>query len=310
MKPLCIYHGNCADGFTSAWVVNKFFGGEIELYAGTYQQQPPDPAGRQVVMVDFSYKRDVLLEFARKSAGVLLLDHHKSAAEDIKDGGPVTSILKYSGPVDWGRILRNFDQDAMENCAGRVYTLFDMNRSGAGITWDFFYPDRARPAPINHVEDRDLWKFALPGTREIQANIFSYPYTLEAWDMLMASDPAELAKEGKAIERKHFKDVNELIGVVTRRMNIGGHNVPVANLPYIHVSDAAHALCKGEPFAGCYWDTPKGRVFGLRSTDEGMDVSEIAKQYGGGGHRNASGFTVSYDVARTLESATSAGEKP
>lgn len=112
-----------------------------------------------------------------------------------------------------------------------------------------------------------------------------------------------MAVEGEAIERKHFKDIAELLGVVQRRMVIGGVNVPVANLPYTLVSDAAHKMAQGEPFAGCYWDTPKGRVFGLRSSDNGMDVSEIAKRYGGGGHRNAAGFTVDYDTARTFERA-------
>jgi hypothetical protein len=111
----------------------------------------------------------------------------------------------------------------------------------------------------------------------------------------------ELIAEGTAIERKHFKDVNELLKVTTRRMLIGGYNVPIANLPYTLVSDAAHQLAKGEPFAGCYRDTPKGRVFGLRSSDEAVDVSEIAKRYGGGGHRNASGFTVSFAVAAGFE---------
>jgi oligoribonuclease NrnB/cAMP/cGMP phosphodiesterase (DHH superfamily) len=86
-------------------------------------------------------------------------------------------------------------------------------------------------------------------------------------------------------------------------MNIGGHNVPMANLPYTLTSDAGHLLAKGEPFAGCYWDTPKGRVFSLRSQDDGLDVSEIAKQYGGGGHKNASGFRLSYADAMKLEVA-------
>ena len=152
-----------------------------------------------------------------------------------------------------------------------------------------------------HIEDRDLWRFALNGTREIQANVFSYPYDFDVWDTLMEQPVENLIAEGRAIERKHFKDIGELLGVVTRRMVIGGHNVPVANLPYIHVSDAAHQLAKGEPFAACYWDTPKGRVFGLRSSDAGLDVSEVAKQYGGGGHRNSAGFTVNYDTARTFE---------
>ncbi|WP_277343388.1 DHHA1 domain-containing protein [Pseudomonas viridiflava] len=38
----------------------------------------------------------------------------------------------------------------------------------------------------------------------------------------------------------------------------------------------------------------------MRSTDEGLDVSEIAKLYGGGGHRNASGFRVPFGHELTL----------
>lgn len=301
MKPLCIYHGNCADGFTAAWAVNKYFGGEVDLYPGVYQTPPPDPAGRPVIMVDFSYKRPVLVEFAKKSAGVLLIDHHKSAALDITPGGPVVDLSTYTGTVDYARIEENMMQDRMEGCAGQVYALFDMERSGAGMAWDFFFPNLPRPALIDHVEDRDLWRFKLPRTREIQASVFSYPYTIEAWDGLMNANLDTLATEGSAIERKHFKDINELVGVVTRPMLIGSYEVPVANLPYTLTSDAGHKLATGKPFAACYWDTPKGRVFSLRSTDEGMDVSEIAKLYGGGGHRNAAGFTVSFETARSFE---------
>ena len=51
-------------------------------------------------------------------------------------------------------------------------------------------------------------------------------------------------------------------------------------------------MAEGEPFAACYWDTPEGRVFSLRSSSDGVDVSEIAKQFGGGGHKNAAGFKI------------------
>lgn len=270
MKPLCIYHGNCADGFTSAWVIHQALLGECDFHAGVYQQEPPDVLNRDVFLVDFSYKRPVIEEMRKRANSILILDHHKTAEADLRD-------------------------------LHGVEVVFDMNRSGARITWDHCFPGKPPPQTLLHVEDRDLWRFALPGTREIQANIFSYPYEFDVWTRLMSEDPQKLIDEGKAIERKHFKDIHELLGVTTRRMVIGGHNVPIANLPYIHVSDAAHELAKGEAFAGCYWDTPKGRVFGLRSNDAGLDVSEIAKQYGGGGHRNAAGFTVPYEKARELE---------
>ena len=81
---------------------------------------------------------------------------------------------------------------------------------------------------------------------------------------LVALVAAALAADGEAIERKHFKDIRELLDVTTRYMVIGGHRVPVANLPYTMSSDAGHELAKGRPFAACYWDTPEGRVFSLR----------------------------------------------
>lgn len=214
-------------------------------------------------MVDFSYKRDVLSKMAVEAKTLLVLDHHKTAAEDL------------TPPPEY------------------VDVVFDMDRSGAGITWDYFH-NTPRPALINHIEDRDLWRFKLEGTREIQAAVFSYPYEFEIWDRLMSMDTEILRQEGEAIERKHHKDVAELVKVTQRQMVIGGYEVPVANLPYTLTSDAGHLMAEGLAFAACYWDTPEGRVFSLRSHEDGVDVGEIAKQYGGGGHKHASGFRVAF----------------
>jgi uncharacterized protein len=75
-------------------------------------------------------------------------------------------------------------------------------------------------------------------------------------------------------------------------MQIGGHRVPVANLPAYLASDAGHLLAEGNPFAAIYFDSAEGRKFSLRSTDAGLDVAQIAQSYGGGGHRNAAGFKM------------------
>ena len=143
-KPICIYHGNCADGFTAAWVVYNFFAGEVDLYAGAYQKDPPDVAGRDVIMVDFSYKRPVIEAMSTKANSILILDHHKSAEQDLAD-------------ID----LPN------------VGVVFDMERSGARIAHDYCFPNDEPPTLLLHIEDRDLWRFKLPGTREIQAALFS-----------------------------------------------------------------------------------------------------------------------------------------
>jgi len=303
-KTICIYHANCADGFTAAWVVRRFFDTEpVAFHPGVYGEAPPDVTGCDVILVDFSYKRDVLIAMAEQARFVLLLDHHKTAAEDLA-GLPLPVSYGQVGPApaDWGYrdVTAGYNPDAMSACAREnncapLYALFDMDRSGAGLAWDFFFPDGVRPALIDHVEDRDLGRFALPLTREIQAAVFSFPYDFDTWDALMSMAPAKLAADGVAIERKHHKDIAELVGVLQRRMRIGGHVVPAANLPYTLTSDAGNLMAQGQPFAACYWDTPTGRTFSLRSTDDGLDVAEIAKQYGGGGHRNAAGFRVSFD---------------
>ena len=301
MKPLCIYHGNCADGFGAAWAVREALGAEhVDFHAGVYQNAPPDVQGRDVIMVDFSYKRPVLDEMVRKARTVLVLDHHETAAEDLAGLPPPLQGPYNPDEMRWW---------ADANNGPPLYALFDTERSGAGLTWDYFHPGRPRPRLIDHIEDRDLWRFKLEGTREIQAALFSYPYDFTVWSALVETveaDPERLICEGAAIERKHHKDIAELVRVVTRPMkfrapwldgpapaDLGFVVVPMANLPYTLTSDAGHLLCGDEhPFAGCFWFTPEGWVFSLRSKEGGADVGEIAKQYGGGGHRHAAGFRI------------------
>ena len=57
---LCIYHGNCADGFGAACVVRHALGPQVTFHAGHYGAPPPDVTGKHVILVDFSYPRDVL----------------------------------------------------------------------------------------------------------------------------------------------------------------------------------------------------------------------------------------------------------
>lgn len=277
MKPLVIYHGNCADGFSAAWCFWRKYGTGADYVAGVYQQNPPDVTGRDVFLVDFSYKSGVVEVLLDEANSVTLIDHHKTAIDDLRPLKERMAATNRDGRGD------NFGW------------FCDLNRSGATLAWDYLFPGEDRPLLLGHVEDRDLWRFKLPGTREIQAFVFSHEYTFEQWDRLMSADQVELLKmtaAGAAIERKHHKDVAELVAVCKRRMVIGSYDVPVASLPYTLVSDAAHLMAQGEPFAACYWDTAEGRVFGLRATDDGVDVSEVAKQYGGGGHAKAAGFKV------------------
>jgi oligoribonuclease NrnB/cAMP/cGMP phosphodiesterase (DHH superfamily) len=270
-RPLVIYHANCADGFSAAWCFWRKYGTQADYVPGVYGAAPPDVTQRNVYLVDFSYPHDVLARMLHAAQRVTLIDHHKTAIE-----------------ASYGLL------------SSGLHRYIDLDRSGATLAWDFLFPHEQRPPLLGHIEDRDLWRFSLAGTQEIQAYVFSHPYDFGTWDTLMTADAVQLLQmtaAGAAIERKHHKDVAELVAVCRRRMTIAGFDVPVASLPYTMTSDAGEMMANGEHFAACYWDTPDARSFSLRSRENGMDVALIAQQYGGGGHQHAAGFRVPRDHA-------------
>jgi len=274
---ICIYHANCPDGFTSAWVVWKALKSKhnIEFIPGFYGETPPDVTGKTVFIVDFSYKRSVMEELVKKADRLVHIDHHDSAIKDMK-GFAASNFESFYSP--------------------------DNTQSGAMLTWNYFFSDEDVPELVKYVDDNDRWAFKLPNPREIRANLASYEYTFENWDKLESQSLKDQLSDGLAISRRFRKDINELLTTNVRRMNIGGYNIPVANVPKQFGSDICSILAKDEPFSAYYFDGPILREFGLRSINGvGIDVSEIAKMYGGGGHKHASGFRVSYEKAKEFE---------
>lgn len=272
MKPLVIYHGQCTDGFGAAWCFHHNDPLGYEFYAASYGNEPPWSRikDRDVYLVDFSYPRAVLLKMAETARSIVVLDHHATAKAD----------------------LAGIEQEANGYA---MQVIFDMNRSGAGLAWDFLFPEQPRPALLGHIEDRDLWRFKLPMTREIIMYVNASPYTFENWDVLMGSDAVEMAKitaTGAALYRKFEHDVKEVANMTKRMMTIGGYAVPTANVPPFMASDAGNILGVGQPFAATYYDGETYRYFSLRSANDGLDVGLIAKLYGGGGHAHAAGFRV------------------
>lgn len=273
LPTLCIYHRHCPDGFAAAWVVRHAFLGEVELLPASYGDAPPDVTGRQVFIVDFSYSRRALETMVDQAESLTILDHHISAREAITD------------------------------LPGAI-TRFAIGLSGAMLAWRYFFPYQAAPQLLRHIEDRDLWLFHLEETRAVMAGLLSHPYDFGIYDFWMSQRSlAPLAADGQAILRQRKRDLDELLPSVTRPMMIGGHKVPAANLPPTMASDAGHILAKHQPFAATYSDGPDFRKFSLRSSSpDGLDVSAIARLYGGGGHRHAAGFRIRLEDVPVMES--------
>lgn len=270
MKPLCIYHGHCDDGFAAAWCVRDAVGDDVEFYAGVYQQDPPDVTGRGVIFVDFSYKRPVIDKMRETAAWIKIIDHHKTAIEDL------------SGMEEQPHLCP-------------IELIFDMNRSGAGLAWDVYHPGTGRPGFINYVEDRDLWRKALPGGDEFTIALRSYPQDFKVWDELVMRGPQNLIAEGLSIQRYYRQRVEELKRSAYEAV-IDGYAVRIANAPYFAASEVAGEISDATGFGACYFEARPGQwQYSLRSRGD-FDVSAVAKKFGGGGHKAAAGFTVNEPV--------------
>lgn len=263
---IVIYHGRCIDGFTAAWVARLRYGEDSATYVpAKYGDAPPDVTGEDVLIVDFSYPRATLEAMAASAKSLLVLDHHRTAAADL-DGLP--------------------------------YAHFDMGRSGAGLTWDRLFADNVRPPLVSYVEDRDLWRFALPSSKEINAVIGATEQTWENWDELRCQVSAEIGatvRSGALLLRSVNRYVSEM-SKQARTIDFEGHRVPIVNAPYLNVSELVGALAETAPFAIGWYQRGDGKyAYSLRSRGD-FDVSELAKKYGGGGHKNAAGFVVAERV--------------
>lgn len=264
---VCCYHFPCLDGFTAAWTVWRKYGNNVRYVPCNYDKPAPFFASEHVLIVDFSFNAQVLQHMVDHNQSVTILDHHKTAQAD----------------------LQPFLDD------GRVKGLFDMDRCGASITWEFLNPGVPRPMMIPFVEDYDLWRLAAAETKPLKAYMTSFEYGFNTWEVLAEQiedfgSRAAAVEQGQAIDRAQAKSIRELLSDGVQMITLAGVEVPVANLPYQWASDGAGQLAETAPFAACYYDKPGARIFSLRSRGDGMDVSEVARRYGGGGHRGAAGF--------------------
>ena len=248
-----LYHAECMDGFGAAWALWKRFPQTRFVPVKHGFPQPDGLEKQHVVMVDFSYRREDIVALADCAASLQILDHHITAESALAD---------------------------------LPYAYFDMNRSGAVLAWEWAH---SQPVPwlLQYVQDKDLWHWRLPHSREISAALASYPFEFLIWEQLEFDT---LRVEGAGILRSENNLVDKLAQNVVM-VSIAGHVVPAVHSPVL-ASQIGERLAVNNVF-GVIWHQREGRrYFSLRSKAGGISVSEIAGRYGGGGHTHAAGFSV------------------
>ena len=266
-----LYHRNCNDGFGAAWAAWKKLGYENTDYIPMqYGEDFVFPVCNsdcliKIYILDFSFSREKMLELHKTygANNVILLDHHKTALEELK---------------------------GVNNC------FIDMEESGATLAWDFFHSDEKRPGIIDFVKDRDLWEWHMYKSREISALISSYDYDFESWNILrehIAYGFSSAYAEGAAILKTQTKIVNQLVANNSYQYKIDGYSVMGVNSPVFQseIGEKILEVYSDTPFAVIGYSIEGKDIFSLRSRSD-FDVSEVAKKYGGGGHKQAAGFTM------------------
>jgi len=274
--PMVIFHGGCMDGWCAAYTLYKCLGG-VDMVPVVHGEEPPCVDNRSVIMVDFSYKRDVIEQMKCDASSLVVIDHHVTAREELY---------------------------------GLPYCIFDELESGAtlairfaeqrGFWFNLTMDEQAGIRELaRYVKDRDLWQWKVPESHEMNCALRSYPTTVAEWDKLayrICRDPKSLINEGIAIERYRKVLVDSHVGHA-KEMDLFGHRVPVVECTAIDiVSDVLGELAKGKPFAASWLSLLDTIVVSLRSEEMGADVGQIAKSVGGGGHVHSAGFRVSFNA--------------
>jgi len=288
-QAVVIYHANCADGFGAAWTFHRY----AESSYGSVQYQPKSygdavdddaPMGRNVdlYILDFSFKREYLRTLCNHFKHVCLIDHHKTCGEDLQD---------------W--------INGSDNKPENLSIIFDTNYSGAMLTHMTFAPeilDETLPSEdtlVAYVQDRDLWKFHLPYSKAVNMYIANTPKVFESYDALnygITQDFDGVIQRGLT-QLEQFDSLCQSIVAnahpISFELSTGSYHGMVCNCPGEFSSEVGNILAGQSGSFGCTWFQSKDRSakFSLRSIGD-YDVTRIAKEFGGGGHKNASGFSL------------------
>lgn len=274
-KRYICYHKNCSDGFTAAFVAHLYYT-ELNkavdnIFMPVFVPVNPgitpdevEPDNATIVMFDVALKRDVLLDWKKRAINFDVLDHHKSNKEVLED-------LKFCH--------------------------FDMEKSGAGLAWEFFFEEQM-PWWVEYTQDRDLWAWKLPNSREINAYLAGLEFTFEAYSKLLTMTKEEAFLIGREIMSFDQTKIDRALNA-KHFMNFDGYTVAVVNSAH-YQSELGNILTDYGEFGVAWYvniadDGNLVAQLSLRSVGD-FDVSVIAKKYGGGGHKNAAGCRIPLNI--------------
>lgn len=275
IKAIIVYHAQCLDGFAAAMAAWLKFGNEALYMPARYNNEDDFKKilaecqpHREVIIVDFSFPLEALKQLEERSHFLTMLDHHKTALEMF------------------GMAEGSYDEEADNH-----YFLLDSSKAGCILAWDHFI-GTTPPLAFKHIDDRDRWQFKIQGTKEFNIALWNHERKFEVWqELFQPTGITQLYQEGEALLKEQANHV-EACAKRARPVTLLGQEGLIVNADK-DISEIGHELAKRSGTFGLIWyiDSTGNAACSLRSTGD-YDVSAMAKQFGGGGHKNAAGFKL------------------
>ena len=175
-------HGGCPDGMASATVAylyQQLHRPEKEYEFRYLSHGLPVPVAKDanIVIIDYCPTDSQMEILLRECKSLHIRDHHKSS---------IPVMIKYNS-----------------------FCTYDMQHSGVGLAWEYFFPNRSVPDWVRFVEARDLWKFDQDGESIKQIATFlwySCDATPKSWAHKLFKDEKQdfLRNVNKSIYKKVF----------------------------------------------------------------------------------------------------------
>lgn len=266
---ICYYHRSDFDGHCSGAIV-KLANPICELRGIDYGDEFPwdEVQGEDVIMVDFSLQPfDNMIRLRDESTDLTWIDHHVSAIEEAE---------KY---MFWEKT------DGVQ----------DSDLAACELTWNYYFPHKPMPEIVRLLGRYDVWDHSDPKTLPFQSGMKLYTTFpnayIDLWKKWFEEFPAEIIEEGKIVQRYIERDnaryasscafETELDGFKGVAINKSGANSQLFDSVW---NEDKYDIMITFGFKVDKW------TVSLYATKEDIDVSEIAKNHGGGGHKGAAGF--------------------
>ena len=274
---LVITHKNCNDGTGTAEVIkyhnrlmNKREPSIMYLTHDSFDFKDVIEACKDKVVYvgDFSFTKDELEELTKVTKSIIVIDHHLSAFESI-------------GDLD--------------------YVHIDLEKSGARLAWEFFFPRADRvPILIALIEDRDLWNFfydkedtnalvlALKSERDLNFK------TLIEDEDAVTDLIEEYSSVLEYIENEDLKYSKKVDNFMVFRISFVGINTNLPSSNMLNLASKEHSKPALSYNIEKINDINNIKI-SMRNHDESVDVSRLCKLLGGGGHAKAAGATFNVE---------------